>query len=70
MRTYFGYNTEENRTLFATATGQMADGTLVYTEIEQTEGGAIVKENGEPKLILDNQFTRRLIKGFQTFERI
>ena len=70
MRTYFGYNTEESRTMFATVTGQMADGTLVDTEIEQTEDGAIVTENGEPKLILDNQFTRRLKKGFQTFERI
>lgn len=70
MRTYFGFITQENRTAFATVTGQMADGTLVYTEIEQTEDGAIKTKDGEPVLILDNQFTRRLRKGMQTFERI
>ena len=58
------------KNIFATVTGQMADGTLVYTEIEQTEDGAIVTKDGEPKLILDNQYTRHLKRGTQTFERI
>lgn len=70
MKIYFGYSTEESRTVFATVTGQMSDGTLVYTEIEQNEDGSIAIENNEPKLILDNQFTRHLKKGFQTFDRI
>lgn len=70
MKIYFGYSTEESRTVFATVTGQMSDGTLVYTEIEQNEDGSIVSENNEPKLILDNQFTRHLRKGFQTFDRV
>lgn len=70
MRIYYGYSTEEDREVYATVTGQMADGTLVYTEIEQNDDGSIVTENNEPKLILNNQFTRHLVKGFQTFERI
>lgn len=70
MKIYFGTITEENRNIFATVTGQMIDGTLVYTEIEQTNDGAIIKENGAPKLVLDNQFTRQLRKGFQTFTRL
>ena len=70
MRIYYGYNTEENRTVYATVTGQMADSTLVYTECETTNDGAVIFENDMPKLILDNQYTRHLKKGFQTFERI
>lgn len=72
MRIYYGVTFEngEMRTIFATVTGQMIDGTLVYTEIEQTEDGAIVQENGEPKIIIDNQYTRHLKHGMQTFERL
>lgn len=71
MRIYFGTCIEENRNIFATVTGQMIDGTFVYTEIEQTKDCAVVTDkNGEPKLILDNQFTRQLKKGFQTFQRL
>lgn len=72
MRIYYGMNEEKHtETIMATVTGQMADGTLVYTEIETTEDGAIVKDkNGDPKLILDNQYTRHLKHGTQTFRRI
>ena len=72
MRIYYGMAFSENkiRTVFATVTGQMSDGTLVYTEIEQNEDGSIVSVDGEPKLILDNQYTRHLKRGTQTFERI
>lgn len=70
MRIYYGFEIETNRTMFATVTGQMSNGQLVYTEVEQKADGSIVTENGEPKLILDNQFLRRLRHGFQTFERI
>ena len=67
---YYGSADDENRTMFATVTGQMEDGTLVYTEIEQTDDGAIVTENGYPKLILDNQYRRYLRRGCQTFARL
>ena len=72
MKIYYGATYEDHhmRTIFATITGQMADGTMVYTEIEQTDEGAIVTENGEPKLILDKQYTRHLKYGSQTFCRI
>lgn len=72
MRIYYGMNEENHtETIMATVTGQMADGTLVYTEIETTEDGAIVTDkNGDPKLILDNQYTRHLKHGTQTFRRI
>lgn len=70
---YYGAAIENNgiaRLVFATVTGEMADGTLVYTEVEQREDGSAVFENGEPKLILDNQFTRRTRYGMQTFHRL
>lgn len=72
MKIYYGttYENLEPRTVFATVTGQMSDGTLIYTEIEQNEDGSIVTVEGEPKLILDNQFTRHLKRGTQTFERL
>lgn len=72
MRIYYGMNEENHtETIMATVTGQMADGTLVYTEIETTEDGAIVTDkNGDTKLILDNQYTRHLKHGTQTFRRI
>lgn len=74
MRTYFGVTIENDhsiREIFATVTGQMEDGSLVYTEIEQDNRGAIVNDkNGNPKLMLDNQYTRHLKRGWQTFTRI
>lgn len=70
MKIYFGMNTDENRTMYAVATGQTGDGTTVYTECEATADGAVVLENGVPKLIPDNQYTRRLRYGWQTFHRV
>lgn len=70
-RIYYGVNDDDHtKIIYATVTGQMADGTLVYTEIEQTDKCAIVTENGEPKLILDNQYIRFLRRGMQTFKRL
>lgn len=70
MRIYYGMELEENRAMFATVTGQMADGTFVYTEIEMREDGSAVKINGEYKLLLDNQYTRHLKYGTQMFIRL
>ena len=72
MKIYYGATFEDGnmRAIFATITGQMADGTMVYTEVEQTKDNAAIIENGMPKLILDNQYTRHLKRGMQTFERI
>lgn len=70
MRIYYGTKEHTTETIMATVTGEMSDGTLVYTEIETDDGGAIVTENGEPKLLLDNQYIRHTRYGSQTFERI
>ena len=70
MKIYFGLNVDEDRLMYATVTGEMADGSIVYTEIEHDADMAIVTENGEPKLLLDNQFSRRLRHGTQTFHRL
>lgn len=71
MRIYYGVVEDEDmRIILATVTGQMSDGSLVYTEIAQTSDGAIEKENGEPKLILENQYRRYFKKGLQTFVRL
>lgn len=60
MKKYYGQNTEENRVMFATVTGQMAEGTLVYTECD---------EKGE-LIAIDKQYTRRLRGGWQEFIRL
>jgi hypothetical protein len=76
MRIYFGTVIENTsrftniKHIYATVTGQMSDGTLVYTEIQSRPDGSVIIEDGEPKLILDNQYTRHLKRGMQTFERI
>lgn len=67
---YYGCDSEDNHIMFATVTGQMADGSFVYTEIAQNDDGSVVIVNGEPKLLLDNQYLRRLKHGCQTFHRI
>lgn len=67
---YYGSDQESGRTMYATVTGIMSDGSLVYTEIESQKNGAIVIENGEPKLLLDRQYIRHVKYGTQTFERI
>ena len=70
MRIYYGMREDITKTIMATVTGQMSDGTLVYTEIETRDDGSMVMKNGEPKLILDNQYIRHMRHGMQTFERI
>lgn len=70
MRIYYGTKEMTTEAIMATVTGQMSDGTLVYTEIETRHDGSMVMENGTPKLILDNQYIRHMKHGMQTFERI
>ena len=60
MKKYYGINTAENRVMFATITGQMADGTLVYTECD--EKGNLIDT--------DKQYTRTLKYGWQEFFRV
>lgn len=57
MKKYYGWNDEESRVMFATITGEMADGTKVYTECD---------ENGET-INLDKQYIRTLKHGAQWF---
>ena len=70
MRIYYGAETKTWKPMYATVTGQMDNGVLVYTEIQMNSDGSIATENGEPVLILDNQYTRHLKHGTQTFEKI
>lgn len=72
MKIYYGatYEGSQMRVIFTTITGEMSDGTKVYTEVEQTEDGAIKQKNGEPILILDNQYSRHLKYGAQIFVRL
>ena len=70
MRTYYGMNLKEDKAMYATVTGQMDDGTLVYTEIAMNEDGSMATKDGEPILIIDNQYRRKLKYGTQTFERL
>ena len=67
---YYGSDIDDQHIMYATVTGEMADGSLVYTEIEQNPDGSIVIENGEPVLMLDKQYFRMLRHGYQTFVRI
>ena len=72
QRIYYGAANDKkaNEVIFAVVTGQMDDGTMVYTEVAQREDGSVIKENGEYKLILDNQYIRTLKHGCQLFFRI
>ena len=57
VKTYYGLNYEESRVMFAIVTGEMADGTLVYTECD-----------GFGNLIdIDKQYRRTLKYGSQIF---
>lgn len=60
MKRYYGYNIDDNRVMIATVTGQMSDGTLVYTECD-AKGNLID---------IDKQYTRHLKYGEQDFTRI
>lgn len=70
MKIYKGMDAETGESMFATVTGVMADGSLVYTKVEMGEGYTAVFENGEPKLILDEQYIRRTKYGCNTFHRL
>ena len=60
MKIYYGMDLEQNRTMFATITGEMADGTKVYTECDG---------NGE-LINIDKQYIRTLKYGSQFFVAI
>lgn len=72
QRIYYGGASDIkcNETIFAVVTGQMSDGTFIYTEVEQKSDGSVVIENGNYKLLLDNQYTRTLRYGCQYFIRL
>lgn len=71
VRIYYGTAYDKpNELFYAVVTGQMSDGTLVYTEVEHRADGSVIKENGEYKLLLDNQYIRTLKHGCQLFFRI
>ena len=58
---YYGMCIEgKTRVMFATVTGQMADGTFVYTECDGC--GNLIN--------MDVQYTRNLKYGTQTFSRV
>lgn len=61
-RKYFGVAEKDGRlkTMIATVTGQMEDGTMVYTECD-----------GFGNLVdMDKQYSRTLKHGWQYFERL
>lgn len=60
MKKYYGWNDEENRVMFAVITGEMVDGTKVYTECD--ESGEIIDA--------DKQYRRTLKHGAQWFFRL
>lgn len=60
MKKYYGWNDEESRVMFAVITGEMADGTKVYTECD--ESGEIIDD--------DKQYRRTLKHGAQWFFRL
>lgn len=72
QRVYYGTADDRPKQdyFYAVVTGQMADGTMVYTEIAHREDGSVIKENGEYKLLLDNQYRRTLKHGCQLFFRL
>jgi hypothetical protein len=60
MRKYYGWNDDEDRVMFATVTGEMFNGMLVYTECD-----------GNGNLInIDKQYYRTLKCGTQCFFKI
>lgn len=60
VRRYYGWNDKEHRVMLATVTGEMADGTKVYTEC-----------TGDRELInMDAQYIRTLRYGSVVFIRL
>lgn len=60
MRKYYGYNNDESRVMYATITGEMCDGTKIYTECD--ESGNLVN--------IDRQYVRTLRYGSQWYFKI
>ena len=69
-KVYTGIALPDDRVIYATPTGVMADGTLVYTEIETVENAVVVDKLGNLKLILGNQYSRQVKYRTQTFTRL
>lgn len=69
QRKYYGADYNNNfAPMYAVVTGQMSDGSLVYTKIETDENGAVVKdERGEYVLNLDEQYQRTIKHGCNVF---
>lgn len=68
-RKYYGADYYDNmKPMYAVVTGQMNDGTLVYTKIEMNEDGSLpVDEYGDYILILDEQYSRTIRFGTNIF---
>lgn len=69
QRKYYGADFENNcKPMYAVVTGQMADGSLVYTKIEMNEDGTLsTDKNGEYILLLDEQYERTIKHGCNVF---
>jgi hypothetical protein len=60
QRIYYGYNYDESRVMFATITGEMCDGSKVYTECDAN--GAIINAA--------KQYARTTRHGAQIFIKL
>ena len=60
MRKYYGYNNDEGRAMYATITGEMCDGTKIYTECD----------NHGNLINIGKQYIRTLKHGSQWYFRI
>lgn len=69
QRLYYGMDYEnETKPMYAVVTGQMEDGSLVYTKVEVNEDGSVAKdEHGEYILSLDDQYQRTIKYGCNVF---
>ena len=69
MRKYYGADYENGmKPMYAVVTGQMADGSLVYTKIEMNEDGTLARdEYGDYALLLDEQYQRTIKHGCNVF---
>lgn len=66
---YYGADYENGlQPMYAVITGQMDDGSLVYTKIEMNEDGTLAKDDhGEYVLLLDEQYQRTIKHGCNVF---
>ncbi|MBR5354666.1 MAG: hypothetical protein IK122_00880 [Alphaproteobacteria bacterium] len=68
-RKYYGANYYDHfNPMYAVVTGQMDDGTLVYTKIATNPDGSLeIDEYGEYVLELDEQYSRTIKHGCNVF---